>query len=176
MPTTERGQVAVGQRRVLVLGLGNTLLSDEGVGVQALDRLHARYELPGVTLQDGGTMGLEALPYLEAATHVLVLDAVQTGAPPGTLVRLVGEAIPAIVALKLSMHQVGLQEALAMARLRGTLPSQLVLLGIVPAVLDWGLALSPAVAAQLDALVEAAAAELAAWGLAVLQRARTASA
>ncbi len=155
-----------GGRRILVLGLGNTLLGDEGLGVRALERLHAlmgdaRAEIVWL---DGGTLGLEALPYLEEATHLLVLDAVQTGAPPGVLVRLEGDAIPAVIALKLSMHQVALADALAMARLRGTLPVQRVLWGLTPAVLDWGETLSLAVAAQIEALVAAAARELEGWG------------
>ncbi len=152
--------------QILVLGLGNILLRDEGVGVIALQRLDAGYHWPDdVTLLDGGVMGLELLPYLESADAVLLLDAVQTGEPPGTLTRLENDAIPAAVAMRMSMHQVGLQESLAMCRFRGTLPERLVLLGIVPAVLDMGLHLSDPVAAQLDALVDAAIEELTAWGV-----------
>ncbi len=152
--------------RVLILGLGNTLMRDEGIGVKVLHCLDAEYTWPEqVTLLDGGVMGLELLPHMEAADAVLLLDAVRTGAPSGTMVRLEGAEIPAVVALKISMHQIGLQETLAMCRFRDTTPERLVLLGVVPASLEMGLTLSPKVAAEARPLVEAAVHELAAWGI-----------
>lgn len=151
---------------ILVLGLGNTLMQDEGVGIEALHRLASDYDWPTtVTLLDGGVMGLELLPYLEIADAVLILDAVQTGAPPGTLTRLVDDEIPAVVALKMSVHQIGLQETLAMCRFRGTLPTRLVLWGVVPASLEMGTDLTSIVADQMDALTAAALSELADWGI-----------
>jgi len=154
------------ERRILVLGLGNILLQDEGLGVRAAELLAARYRLPpDVQVMDGGVMGLDLLPHLEGVSHLLITDAVQTGWPPGSLVRLEGEAIPAALSLKMSMHQVGLQELLALAGFQGTLPEQVVLWGLEPASLEWGLELSPPVAAQIDALVDAAVGELRAWGV-----------
>jgi hydrogenase maturation protease len=141
---------------VLVLGVGNILLRDEGLGVRAVERLAAAHLLPEqVCVLDGGTMGLDLLPYLQENETLLMVDAVQAGRPPGTLVRLEGDEILPALALKLSAHQVGLQELLATGRLLGTLPSCIVLWGIEPASLDWGLDLSPPVAARLDELVEA---------------------
>lgn len=154
------------ERQILILGLGNILLQDEGLGVRAAERLAARYRLPPeVQVMDGGVMGLDLLPHLEGVTHLLITDAVQTGQPPGSLVRLEGEAIPAALSLKMSMHQVGLQELLALAGFQGTLPEQVVLWGLEPASLDWGLELSAPIAAQIDALVDAAVGELRAWGV-----------
>jgi len=153
-------------RQILILGLGNILLQDEGLGVRAVERLAARYRLPpDVQLMDGGVMGLDLLPHLEGVTHLLITDAVQTGRPPGSLVRLEGEAIPAALSLKMSMHQVGLQELLALAGFQGTLPEQVVLWGLEPASLDWGLELSALIGTQIDALVDAAVGELRAWGV-----------
>jgi len=158
----------IGPPGILVLGLGNILLQDEGVGVRALEHLTNRYRLPAeVQAVDGGVLGLDLLPYLEQADALLVMDAVETGQPPGSLVRLEGASIPAALALKMSVHQVGLQELLATSRLRGTLPSRVALWGIVPASMEWGLALSPAVAARLDDLVEAVVRELRDWGVVV---------
>jgi hydrogenase maturation protease len=152
--------------RILVLGLGNTLFEDEGLGVAALHRLARDYNWSAdVTLLDGGVMGLELLPYLESAEAVLILDAVQTAAPPGSLVRLVGDEIPAVLSLKLSVHQIGLQETLAMCQFRGTTPSNLVLWGVVPHRLGVRVGLTHAVSEALDALVQAAVMELEAWGL-----------
>ena len=153
---------------VLVLGLGNILLRDEGLGVRALERLQTVYRLPPrVRALDGGTLGLDLLPYLAGASRLLILDALQVGAEPGSLARLADEAVPAALALKLSIHQVGLSELLAAARFQGTLPDKVTLLGIEPASIEWGLELSPPVSAALDSLIEAAVLELRTWGVAI---------
>jgi hydrogenase maturation protease len=153
---------------VLVLGIGNVLLRDEGAGVRALERLEAKYELPErVQTLDGGTMGLDLLPYIEQASSLLILDAVRTGRLPGSLVRLEGDEIPSVLALKLSVHQVGFQELLAASLFRGTLPSRIVLFGIEPASVDWGLELSEEVADALDSMAAAAVQELQGWGMTV---------
>lgn len=150
----------------LVLGLGNIILRDEGLGVRACERLLARYSLPeGVEALDGGTLGLHLLPYLEGVQDLLIMDAVRADAPPGSLVRLEGEAIPAALAHKMSMHQFGLSELLAVGSIQGALPRRIVLWGMVPTVMEPGLDLTEPVAASLDALVTRVAEELSAWGL-----------
>lgn len=152
------------ERRTLVLGVGNILVQDEGLGVRALERLQASHLLPSeVSAIDGGTMGLDLLPYLDGITHLLILDAVHGSRPPGALVRLEGEDIPAALAMKLSVHQIGLQELLAVASFQGTLPGRVVVWGMQPAGLEPGIGLSEPVRANLDELVEAAARELAFW-------------
>jgi hydrogenase maturation protease len=146
--------------------LGNILLQDEGIGVRALERLLAEYRLPSqVRALDGGTMGLDLLPYLVGASRLLILDALQMGGAPGSLARLVDDEIPAVLAVKLSVHQVGLSELLAASRFQGSLPATMTLLGIEPASIEWGLGLSPPVSAALEVLAEAAVHELRAWGL-----------
>ncbi len=159
------------QRRVLLLGIGNTLLSDEGLGVRALERIQQRYELPeevhGIA---GGVRGLDLLPHLEGITHLLVLDAVRMGAEPGTLIRLEKEEIPRALPMKMSLHQVGLQELLFFAELEGTLPPRVVLWGMEPASLEPGPDLSPIIAARLDDLVAAVRGELEAWGIVLKER------
>lgn len=83
---------------VLVLGLGNLLRRDEGLGIRAMERLRACYALPAaVQLVDGGTLGLELLSYLEGAERVLILDAALTDGPPGTLLRAAGDQVPAFL-------------------------------------------------------------------------------
>lgn len=149
----------------IVLGLGNLLRRDEGLGIRALWRLQEEYALPeGVQPVDGGTLGLELLSYLEDACRVLVLDAALTDGPPGTLLRLAGDDVPAFLGIRTSPHEVGLADLLAVARLRGTSPAEIVVLGMQPAAIELGWDLSPAVESQLGALVAAAAQELAAWG------------
>ena len=150
----------------LVLGLGNIILRDEGLGVRACEQLLEQYTLPeGVDALDGGTLGLHLLPYLDGVRDLLIIDAVRAEAPPGTLIRLEGDAIPAALAHKMSMHQFGLSELLAVGRLQGILPQRMVLWGMVPTVMEPGLDLTEAVAASLTSLVEAVVSELASWGV-----------
>lgn len=153
-------------RKTLVIGLGNILLGDEGLGVRAYERLCARYQLPPeIEAMDGGTLGMMLLPYLDGVTDLLLMDAVSSGAPPGTLVRLEGEELKTALALKMSMHQVGLQELLAISSIQGSLPQRIVLWGMEPALMELGLDLTEPVAAQLDALVDAVVGELRTWGI-----------
>ncbi len=151
----------------LVLGLGNILLGDEGVGVRVVERLLEQYEFPeGVRVMDGGTLGLDLLPYLEEASRLLVIDAVQARKAPGTLVRMAGDEIPIFLdASKVSPHQEGLQDLLAVAVLKGYLPDEVVFWGAQIEALGVGLELSSAVAAQVDALIDRILAELARWGV-----------
>lgn len=157
--------------RIVVLGLGNVLLRDEGLGVCALEALRGRYALPpGVACVDGGVLGLDLLAYVEDPECLLVLDAVVSGRPPGTLVRLEDAAVPCGLSLKLSPHQLALADILALSLLRGTVPPRLVVWGMEPADLRPGFGLSGEVEARLDALVEAAACELRGWGVAAAPR------
>lgn len=157
----------------LVLGLGNILLGDEGVGVRVVERLLEQFEFPeGVRVMDGGTLGLDLLPYVEDASRLLVVDAVQARKPPGTLVRMAGDEIPVFLdASKVSPHQEGLQDLLAVAVLKGYLPGEVVFWGVQVESLGVGLDLSEAVAGQVDALAGKVLAELARWGFNVQRKA-----
>ncbi len=156
----------------LVLGLGNILLGDEGVGVRVVERLLGQYEFPeGVRVMDGGTLGLDLLPYLEEASRLLVIDAVQARKAPGTLVRMAGDEIPVFLDVsKVSPHQEGLQDLLAVAVLKGYLPDEVVFWGAQIEALGVGLELSSAVAAQVDTLADKVLAELARWGVDVQRK------
>ena len=156
------------QPNILILGLGNFLLGDDGLGIRALELLQARYDLPEtVDCVDGGVLGLELMAYVEGRTHLLVIDAVQTGQAPGTLVRLEGEEIPKGLSFKLSMHQVSFADIMALSTLRGTVPPRLVVWGVVPEKLESGVGLTPVVEAQLSHLLEKVAGELESWGITV---------
>lgn len=155
-------------RRALVLGVGNVLLSDDGVGVHAIRRLEEVVRLPEeVQVLDGGTKGLDLLQYLEGVSHLLIVDAVEVDEPPGTLRRLAGEEVPAYLSLKMSPHEIGLPDMLFAAQLRELYPDEVVIWGVQPATTEVGLELSPPVASILDALVEAVVKELEEWGVAV---------
>jgi hydrogenase maturation protease len=154
--------------RVLVLGLGNILMQDEGLGVHALRRLVDSHIFPqDVQLLDGGTMGLALLPHVAAATDLLILDCVDKDEPAGTLLRLEGPDIRAALSLKMSIHQVGLQDLLAASSFQGTLPARVVVWGMQPEVVDWGVGLTPRLEGALEHLVEAAVGELESWGVEV---------
>lgn len=149
-----------------VLGLGNPLYADEGAGVAALQRLCSTVPLSeGVAAVDGGTQGVYLLPAVQAADRLLVLDAVDFGAAPGTLHVLRNDEVPRFGgAQKLDLHQTTFMEVLQMAELLAGLPHELVLIGLQPERLGpFGSGLTPTVAGQLDAAVAAARAELAAW-------------
>jgi hydrogenase maturation protease len=154
--------------RVLVLGLGNVLLQDEGLGVKALRRLVEEYHLPdNVRFLDGGTLGMHLFPYLDGCTHLLILDAVETNNPPGTLARIAGPDLEQALSRKLSMHQAGVSELLAVGRLLGNLPAQVVVCGLQPENVEWGLDLSPTIAGQMDRLINLTIEELRSWGVSV---------
>ena len=159
---------ATGSRGVLVLGLGNILLQDEGVGVRAVEALHAAYCFPPrVRVMDGGTQGLFLLPYVRTASHLLIFDAIDFGLPPGTL-RIIrdGEVPRFIGAKKVSMHQTGFQEVLSSAELLGGLPQSLVLIGVQPVELDdYGGSLRTPVRARIPQALALALRELVSWGI-----------
>ncbi len=156
---------------LLVLGLGNLLCGDDGVGVAAVELLRQRYEAPpDARVVDGGTLGLSLLPLLEDARDAILVDAVSTGAPPGTPVRLEGEDVPLAARERLSVHQVGVADLLGGAHLVGRTPERLVLLGIVPESLDLFVGRSVAVESGVADLVERIVGEAAAWGYRFLPR------
>lgn len=147
--------------KILVLGIGNLLLSDEGVGIHCIQKLEQDYHFPeNVTLLDGGTAGMELLLPIATADQLIIIDAVKTGQPPGTLVRLDEADLPAFFRRKLSPHQLGLSDLLAATYLTGERPDKVTLFGIVPINLQWGLTLTPEIAQQLPHLVNSVIAEL----------------
>ena len=147
--------------KIVVLGLGNILLRDEGVGVRVIEALAGRYAMPaGVEVVDGGTAGMDLLDTLAGCDHLLICDAVRTGAPPASVVRLADAEVPALFQTRYSPHQLGLADVLATLALTGEAPATLTLVGVVPADLELGIALSPDVADAVDRAVECLADEL----------------
>ena len=145
----------------LVLGVGNLLLRDEGVGVHVISALRDR-ELPDdVELWDGGTASFDLLDTLAGRRQVIIIDAVRTGSEPGTIFRFTPEDISARREQVTSLHQVGLLEALTVAEhLLDSAPQEVIILGIEPKEIDWGLELSPEVEAAVPRVIELAMEEL----------------
>lgn len=152
---------------VLVLGMGNLLLEDEGLGIRALELLQKNYRLPaGVELLDGGTTGMGLLDDISGREHLLVIDAVQTGDPPGTRVRLANDEVPVYFSMRISPHQLGLSDVLATLELSGEKPADVIVHGLVPKSLEMCLELTELIGGRLDSLVDAVAGELADLGYA----------
>ena len=140
--------------RLLVLGLGNLLCGDDGLGAAAVARLDRNWEPPdGTLVLDGGTLGLALLPYIEDSRDVILVDAVCADEPPGTLVLLAGEDVAPAVRHRLSPHQIGVADLLDGARLHDRYPHRLVLVGLVPGTLSLGIERSAAVESRLPELI-----------------------
>jgi hydrogenase maturation protease len=154
-PLVTKRDLAQAERK-LVLGLGNLLNSDEGFGVHVLRALQAEVapQHPHVAFVDGGTLGLNLLPMVEQADHLLLIDCVDAALEPGKIVELAGEAIPLYSGVKVSLHQTTFQEVLGLAQIRDSLPADLHLIGVQPASLAIGTELSPQVRATLPQVRE----------------------
>lgn len=144
-----------------VIGLGNPLMADDGLGVKVLELLVSRRFEPPVEFVDGGTWGMNLLPWIEESDRVLFIDAVDLGEKPGTVICLRGLDFPRCRVLRISPHQVDLREVLSVAELRGRLPREVVLLGAQPEVVRLEPGLSSSVAAAIP--------ELTAWCLRLLE-------
>ena len=150
------------------MGIGNLIMSDDGAGVKVIQHLAENYRFPPeVTVLDGGTLGLDLLPRLEGIDRLLIVDAVETGNAPGSLIRLSGEEIPIVMETKLSPHQMGLKDLIAISVLQGVKPPEMVLLGVQPETIELGLDLSPAVEEQFDELINKVIQELKNWNISV---------
>lgn len=154
--------------RAVILGIGNVLLSDEAVGVRAVEAMRNAYRLPEGTLAiDGGTSGMELLDEIAGADLLIVLDAICFGQAAGTIVRLAGEQVPVFFRSKLSQHQLGISEVLACLEFSGDSPAETVVIGVEPKSFALGLDMTPVVAARVPDLVELAAGELRSHGIAI---------
>ncbi len=149
----------------LVLGLGNLVHADDGVGVHAIERLQSDARVPaGVTLIDGGTHGLGLLPYVAGFDRVLVIDAVDVGAKPGTLIRLEGRAIEKMPG-KPSVHQLGFADMLIALKLLDERPPEVIVIGVQPLSTDWSAELTPTVQQSLEELTSVVITQLNEWAL-----------
>lgn len=149
----------------LVVGLGNILLRDEGVGVRLAERLLERYEVPcEVEVLDGGTSGMELIHTIADRDALIVCDAVASDLPAGSVLRISGDELPAFFRTKLSPHQLGLSDVLATLTLLGRTPSEVILIGIVPENLELGIELSPRIESVMEEALELLVAEIESLG------------
>ncbi len=161
---------------VLVLGIGNILLRDEGVGVRVIESLAKRYTLPAdVEVLDGGTSGMDLLYTISGRDVLIVCDAIKSDASPGTVIQINGDDVPAFFQTKLSPHQVGLSDVLATLKLLDELPPLVSIVGVVPADLSLGTELSPTAAGAVDHALTIIIKQLAAVGIDAGQQSLTAT-
>lgn len=158
-------------KNILVIGMGNVLMQDEGVGVRAVEELENQYIIPaGVKVVDGGTAGMELFEPIRDCDQLIVADAVNTGGAYGSLERIVNDQIPAFFQTKLSNHQLGLSDLLGLLKLKGEMPDHVAIIGMVPHSLEQKLGLTPEAEAGLDAMVDMLVNELESLGVKLEKR------
>lgn len=152
----------------LLLGIGNTLLADDGVGVRVIEHMRGDAADPELLLIDGGTLSFSLLSYLEDARAILAVDAADLKTAAGTVQVFEAESMDRFIrrARGRSVHEIGLADLLDMALLHGCMPEQRALVCIQPEVIDWGEHLSPPVAASLPQALGAVRSVLGRWAAA----------
>ncbi len=141
-------------------------MNDDAAGVLVVQALAEKYIFSQeLVILDGGTLGLDLLPYLEGVDRLLVVDAVETGGTVGSIVRMTGDDIPLALATKVSPHQMGLKDLLLVADLQGYAPKEMVLWGVQPGSIEMDIELSPEVAKAVAILKVKVLAELECWGI-----------
>jgi hydrogenase maturation protease len=156
---------------ILVLGIGNILLEDEGIGVHVIERLQARHDLPAnVVALDGGTSGMTLLDDLAACEHLLVVDCGRLDLPPGSVREFFGDAVPAFFQQRISPHQIGLSDLLAAAALIDALPAGLSLIAIEPESIELGTQMTATGERACELALERVLKRLAALGAPALPR------
>jgi len=155
-------------KKIMVLGVGNILLKDEGVGVKVVERLKLKYRFPdNVELVDGATGGLDLMPIMQTADIVIIVDTVKTDEPPGSIFRFTPDDIDIKVPYKASLHQLGMVEVFAISEALGK-KIDAVIIGIQPEDMsDWGLELTPTIEAKVPELMALVLKELEALGVVV---------
>jgi hydrogenase maturation protease len=143
------------------MGVGSILMTDEGIGIRAVEEIQRRYRFPAnVEVLDGGTSGIELLSYISGRDYLIIIDAIKSGNPPGTVLKVEGEDVPARFRTRISPHQLGISDLLAAATLTDEIPKQLVLFGIEPKEIVLGIGLSEEVRSSLDRLIQVVVDEL----------------
>ncbi len=149
----------------LVLGIGNLLIGDEGVGCKTADELNRRYQMPPeVECIDGGTAGFELLSLIDNKDHLILVDALRNDMAPGTVVKIEGEDVPKSFLTSITPHQLGISDVLAAAALTDTLPKKMVLFGVEPKQLDVGIGLSPEVETGMEKIIDVVVEQLRNYG------------
>ncbi|KEF37297.1 hydrogenase maturation protease [Schinkia azotoformans MEV2011] len=150
--------------KISILGIGNTLYSDEGVAIHVLPLLeNALAGFENVEIIEGATDGMRLLGPVEEADYLLIIDAINAGEAGGTLITISNDDIPQYFGVKMSIHQVGFQEVLFASKIRDKLPNEMVMIGVQPESLALGVELSDPVRTVLPDLVIAVVEQVKKW-------------
>jgi hydrogenase maturation protease len=149
------------QPRIVVIGVGNLIMQDEGIGVHAVQALEEMSLPPNVQLIDGGTSP-DLISFIRAGDKMIIIDAARTGGKPGDIYRFRPEEISAGSNALASAHEIGVAENLKLMEMTGNKPRDVVIIGIEPAVIDWGMELSPPLKEALPRLVRVVLQEISA--------------
>lgn len=151
-------------KKITILGIGNTLFSDEGVGIHLLPILEEEFKDDGnIEIIEGLTDGMRLLGPVEDAENLIIIDAINAGREPGTIISLKGDEIPAYFGIKMSIHQLGFQEVLLAAKMRERYPKQIAMFGMQPSSLELGVELTDTNRAKLPDLATAVIDQVNAW-------------
>ena len=152
------------RNQITILGIGNTLYTDEGLGVHAITALEKQYGQDAqVELIDGSTDGMSLLGPVEDTDYLIVIDAINAGKEGGTIIELHGNDIPAYYGIKMSIHQLGFQEVLLASKLREKYPKNIVMIGMQPTSLELAIGLSKTNEAQLPELIKRVEQQVNTW-------------
>lgn len=156
---------------IAVFGIGNLLLSDDGVGIHAINKLNEEYEFPeGVEIIDGGTKGLDLLPLFENREKVLLIDAANFNKPAGTIDIVEGDKIPAFLSTKLSVHQIGVPDMLFAAKLMEIMPDKISFVGIQPESMETKVEMSDTLNNKMPEFMNAIIGKLKEWGVEAVKK------
>ncbi|MCM3737553.1 HyaD/HybD family hydrogenase maturation endopeptidase [Bacillus cytotoxicus] len=150
--------------KITILGIGNTLFTDEGVGIHLLPLLEEAYKDDmQVEIIEGLTDGMKLLGPVEEAENLIIIDAINAGVEGGTILSLEGDEIPAYFGIKMSVHQMGFQEVLFAAKFRERYPKKIIMFGMQPTSLELGVELTETNQAKLENLAEAVMNQVNRW-------------
>lgn len=150
--------------KITILGIGNTLFTDEGVGIHLLPILEKEFKHDeDIEIIEGLTDGMKLLGPVEDAENLIIIDAINAGKEPGTILSLEGEEIPAYFGIKMSIHQMGFQEVLLAAKLRDRYPKRIVMFGMQPASLELGVEPTKTISEKLPELAAIVINQVNAW-------------
>ncbi|WHY75771.1 HyaD/HybD family hydrogenase maturation endopeptidase [Neobacillus sp. WH10] len=151
-------------KKITILGIGNTLFSDEGVGIHLLPLLEeALKEDENIEIIEGLTDGMKLLGPVEDAENLIIIDAINSGKEGGTIIKLEGDEIPTYFGIKMSIHQLGFQEVLLAAKMRERYPKQIVMYGMQPTSLQLGIGLTETNQSMLNELANVVLDQVKLW-------------
>ena len=151
---------------ITILGIGNLLMGDEGVGIHAMNTLQESYTFsPAINFVDGGTIGIDLIPYFEECKKMIIVDAVDSQEYPGYIVTLVNEEIHFRFNTKLSLHHAGLSDVLSIIKLQEIDAPDLILIGVQPKIVEMGIELSDIIGSKMDQIISLMVSKLEEWGI-----------